>query len=198
MNFQELCDEVKSITRRPDLSARIESAVKASTLKAHQSDFYYPDIIEAAVEFTNESHIQNFNAYEIVPRFRKAKYLRQWFGEVGGDPGKFYEHIQIEEAFDGYGYIKQDVFYFAGQNLQIRSRIPVKRVLFGCYVHPSLDTNNFTSWIAKEVPFAIIYDACRTLFKSIALDAEARDYDNLTSEQYASLKMSYIDDAPWT
>ena len=46
MNFSDLVEEVKTITARPDLQSKAESAVSAATLKAHNSGFYYNDLVE--------------------------------------------------------------------------------------------------------------------------------------------------------
>lgn len=198
MDFQELVEEVYLITKRRDLVARTESAIKAATLKAHHADFFYPDIVEVSIEFQDEAFIQNFNPTEILPRFRKAKYIRQWHGGVQGEAGKFLDHIQIENAFDSYNYIKTDVFYLAGQLIQIRTTTPLKRCLFGCYVHPVMGPEECKSWIAQAMPFTIIYEAARTIFKSIGMQSEAAEMAQLVAEQISMLRMSYVDDTPFT
>lgn len=200
MNFTELCDEVKLLTRRPDLTERVESAVRAATLKAHHSDFYYKDIYEQSVEFAAELYIQNFQPTDIFPLFRKAKYIRLWSGdETTGYAGAFLKPIQIENALDGYNCIKTDVFYQAGQLLQIRGTCPILRVLFGAYLHPTITPSAaYCSWIADEMPFAIIYEAARVIFKSIGNDRETAEMNTLAAEQYTLLRMSYIDDTPVT
>lgn len=200
MNFTELCDEVKLLTRRPDLTERVESAVKAATLKAHHSDFYYKDIYEQSVEFASELYIQNFQPTDIFPRFRKAKYIRIWQGdETDGYAKSFLQPIQIENALDAYGCIKTDVFYQAGQLLQIRGTCPILRVLFGAYLHPLISPiEAYCSWIADEMPFTIIYEAARVIFKSIGNDREAAEMNTLAAEQYSLLRMSYVDDTPTT
>jgi hypothetical protein len=199
MTFAELVAEVISITKRPDLSARIESNVRAATLKMHHSDFYYKDMHEIAVEFDSPAILQTFTPTEVAPLFRKAKYIRNWIGELDGSPGAFFTPIQIENSTDGYGYLKGDVFYMAGQGLQMRGKCAISRVLFGCYLHPQLTpVNQYNSWIAVEMPWAIIYEAARVLFKSIAFSEQANEYAQLVAEQVGELRLSYVDDVPVT
>lgn len=199
MNFSELRTEVINITKRPDLTTQINSAITAATLKAHQSAFYYKDIIEVAVEFGTSQHIQNFLPTDVVPRFRKAKYIRQWFGDQDtGQPGVFFTPIQIENSLDGYGYIKTDVFYMAGQLLQIRGCQPVERVLFGAYQHPLAIETGFNSWIANELPYAIVYEAARIIFLSIGMEEQVSGMTSLVSEIYRDLVVSYADETPVT
>ena len=55
--FTELCNDVYTMTKRPDLVAETKLAVKAATLKAHQSDFYPKDIYETGIQFSrSEEH----------------------------------------------------------------------------------------------------------------------------------------------
>lgn len=199
MNFEELTKEVIVITKRPDLLERIQGAVKAATLKMHHSDFYYRDIYEVAVEFSEEGILQNFIPTEVAPLFRKIKYVRFWNGGVDGTPGRFLENIQIENSNDQYGYIKSDVFYMAGQKLQIRTTSAVKHVLFGCYLHPVITpASSYKSWIADEYPYAIVYEAARTIFRSIGFQEQANEYSQLTSEILSEIRLSCVDDTPWT
>lgn len=199
MTFDEMVAEVIAITKRPDLIDRIQSNVRAATLKAHTSDFYYKDLFEVPVQFTDLFHLQSFIPTEVAPLFRKVKYIRLWVGDVYGDVGKFLTPIQIENSIDGYGYIKTDVFYMAGQMLQIRGTQALDKVLFGCYQYPILSPSTaFQSWIANEMPYAIVYEAARVTFKSFSFSEQANEYSALVNEQYAELRLSYVDDVPLT
>lgn len=200
MTFAELVAEVALITRRPDLTERINSAVRAATLKAHHIDFFYKDLYEQSVQFVTPAYIQNFLPTDIFPQFRKAKYIRVWNGDdLTGTPGPFFQFIQIENSLDAYNNIKTNVFYQASQLLQCRGACPIDKILFGAYVHPVITpAAAYCSWIAKEMPYAIVYEAARTIFKSIGLDQQAAEMDRLAGEQFTLLRMSYVDDAPLT
>lgn len=200
MTFAELVAEVILLTRRPDLVDRTESAVRAATLKAHHIDFFYKDLFEQSVQFVTPAYVQNFLPTDIYPLFRKAKYIRIWHGDdLTGYPGEFLTPIQIENSLDSYKSIKTNVFYQAGQLLQCRGTCPLDKVLFGAYVHPTLTPEvSFCSWIAKEMPYVIIYEAARTIFKSIGLDQQSTEMDRLAGEQFSLLRMSNIDDLPVT
>lgn len=199
MTFAEILAEVIGITKRPDLQDRTMSAIRAATLKMHQSDFFYKDLVEVPVQFTEAAYIQNFLPTDILPYFRKAKYIRFWQGDVDGQPGPFLTPIQVENSNDSYGYIKTDVFYMAGQLLQIRTCDPCYRVLFGAYVNPVIaPIESYSSWIANEYPYAIIYEAVRTIFRSIGFTEQANEYAGLAGEVLAEIKLSCIDDIPVT
>ena len=199
MTFQEMINEVILITKRPDLLERIKQQLRAATLKAHHSDFYYPDIHEVPVAFNDPFYLQTFIPSEVVPNFRKVKYIRLWLGGVDGEPGKFLTPIQVENSLDSYNCIKQDVYYMAGQALQIRGCNPLDKILFGCYKHPVITPEiSYSSWIADSMPYTIIYEAARAVFKSISFTEQANEFTQMVLEQYQELRMSYVDDVPLT
>lgn len=199
MTFDEMVAEVISITKRPDLTDRIKANLRAATLKAHHSDFYYKDLVEVPVQFSAQFYLQNFVPTEVVTRFRKVKYIRRWLGGMEGKPGKFLEPIQIENSIDGYGYTKVEVYYMAGQMLQMRGATQFDKVLFGCYQHPVIAPETaYESWIAEEMPYVIIYEAARVTFKSYSFTEAANEYSQLVAEQFSELKLSYVDSVPLT
>lgn len=199
MNFQELVAEVLIIVKRPDLTDRVQSAVRAATLKMHHSDFYYKDLKEFPVQFDAPRYIQNFLPTEITPQFRKIKYIRLWNGEADGAVGQFLTPIQIENSNDAYNYIKENVFYMAGQLLQIRTSCQLERVLTGMYVHPVITPEtSYSSWIAVEYPYAIIYEAARSIFQSISFQEQANVYAGLTAEVLSEIRLSSIEEVPFT
>lgn len=199
MNFQEIYDEVILITKRPDLVNQTKQKIRSATIKAHHSDFYYKDIVEVPVQFTNLFFLQSFIPTEVVPAFRMVKYIRLWQGDINGDVGKFLTPIQIENSLDLYNNKKVDVFYMAGQLLQIRGACTLDKVLFGCYVNPIITPEiSYSSWIANEQPYAIIYEAARQIFKSISYSEQATEMSGLVQEEYGELKLSYVDSVPLT
>lgn len=199
MNFTEIYNEVLIITKRPDLDARTRQAIRSATIKAHHSDFYYKDIVEVPVQFTEPFYLQSFLPTEVVPNFRMVKYVRLWNGGNDGDVGVFLDPIQIENSLDLYQQKKTNVFYMAGQLLQIRGACTVDKVLFGCYVDPIiLPEANYSSWIAVSQPYAIVYEAARQVFKSISYTEQANEYSTLVGEEYAELKLSSVESVPLT
>ena len=198
MNFTEMAAEVISITARPDLSTEIDAAIKAATLKAHSSDYYFNDLVEVAVQFDECRFIQTFDPVSIIPAYRQVKYMRIWNGDAAtGTYGNFLEHIQIAASLDPYGYNRTDVFYMAGEFLQIRARLGVEKVLFGAYAHPTVTpVESYRSWIAVEYPYAIINEAARRIFMHIGYKDQASSMARLVAEDYRTLAVSNVDVVP--
>jgi hypothetical protein len=196
MNFSDLVNEVQSITARPDLTTKAQSAVSAATLKAHTSGFYYNDLVELAVQFDAPRTIQTFDPTQISSYYRRVKYMRIWDGDTTGGAKEFLEHINTEAALDSYGYLRLNVFYMAGKFLQIRTYDALSKILLGFYRYPDITSTGFNSWIANEMPWAIIWEAARTIFNQIGFPEQAAQMQALVKEQYMQLAYQSADVVP--
>jgi len=193
MTFDELVDEVFLITNRKDLVGETKSAIKAATLKAHQTDFYSADIIETGVQFDTLDFFQQLEYSDVVSNFRSLKYFRR-VEDANDTMGVFFEIITIDELLDSYGVGRTDIAYVAGRQLEIRSSVEFQFSLFGAYVLPTVTEAGYDSWVAETYPFAIIYEAARVVFKAIGQIEESNAQRELVSEQYLLLRMSALSD----
>lgn len=195
MTFDEIVDNVVDLTKRPDMAATsIVMAIKAATLKAHQSSFFFKDLVEVAVAFDVARYIQTFDPKQVVPTYRHHKYMRIWEGDVTGYPGDFISYVNAENVLDLYGYQKANVYYLAGSFIQIRTLVPLITILFGCYRQPVVTPEvSYNSWIATEYPMAIVYEAARSIFASTGYREQATEMRALVAEEYRNLIISNVD-----
>jgi hypothetical protein len=193
MTFDELVAEVYQITNRPDLSSETESAVKAATLKAHQSDYYSKDIYETGIEFPTAEYRQSLDYITLLSNFRSFKYLRRVDSETD-DEGAFFKVITPEETLDAYGRNRSDIAYIAGRVLEIRSSAKFSKALLGAYVLPIIRTGAYNSWIAEQHPYAIIHEAARRIFLAVGQAEESNGQSRLVAEEYQLLQLSALSD----
>lgn len=192
MILAELITEVYSLTGRPDRTAETLSAIKSATLKAHQSDYFYKDIFESGLSFNSSTFAQSLDYRTLLPRWRALKYLRK-YAIASNTPGKELDIILPDNVLDSYKVTKTDICYVAGSYVQINSSTEESTYLLGCYLNPDITEASYTSWVALDHPYAIIFDAAATVFKAIGKDEEAAAYRGLVIEQIAMLKMSNIE-----
>ena len=167
-------------------------AVKSATLKLHQSDFYYKDLFETGISFTESAYIQTLEIKPIIPRFRALKYIRRYDNSGSGAPAEFFKVLTPLETIDEYGYNREGIAYMAGSSLNVRSAVSFQYALLGVYLNPSIVESNFISWIADDHPYGIVFEALRLLFKQIGYDEQAAAYERLAGEQLAEVKMAGI------
>lgn len=182
MTLTELQNEVYIITNRPDLVGRTQSAIRAATLMLHQRDFYYKDLFETGVVFSAEANLQQLEYRTLIPNWRTLKYVRK-SDVTGTDKGKFLEVVTPDNVLDSYGLNRNDVVYATGDVLQIRSSTLLQYIFLGCYVNPVITPSLYSSWIAIDHPFAIIYEAASQIFKQIGKQEEWQAYKIMAADQ---------------
>lgn len=189
MTFTELLTEVKLLTARPDLENESISAIRYATLKLHQSDFFYKDLVEKVLIFIEEEYIQQLDYKAKFPLWRSLKYLRK-YDPKGNYSGAFLDVIDPTQVLDLYNTTKTDVCYVAGANLNIRSSTKQQFYIVGFYSNPDITTNTYNSWIANDHPYAIIYDAIATIFKIIGKQEDEANSRTLAAQERRNIVIS--------
>lgn len=191
MTLTELQAAVIEITNRPDLVAKTLSAVQSATLKVHQAEFFHKDVYETQLDFSALSYEPDFEFRTFIPRWRAGKYFRKYEPSTG-TPGDLLEYIDPQNAVDAYNQARTDVWYAAGEVIHIKSSTELRYCLMGCYVHPDITVDAYDSWIAIEHPYAIVYGAAQTIFRTIGKTEEARGMQEEVREQYYLVKTANI------
>lgn len=187
--FTALLTDVYSLTSRPDLVNETIYAVRAATLKGHQSDFYPKDIVESGVEFALPGHIQQLAYKELFPQWRALSYARKTDTQT---PSEFFNIISPTDVLDSYSVHKVDVCYQAGASINFRSSTEFQYLLVGYYANPITHPDTYSSWIAEEHPAFIVYDAAATIFKTIGYDEQNAAYRDMVATEIALLKQNNI------
>ncbi|PHQ81733.1 MAG: hypothetical protein COB66_01290 [Coxiella sp. (in: Bacteria)] len=194
MNFSELKSEVHLLTNRPDLFAETESAIKAATLKAHKVDFFSKDLYSTGVAFEDPGFRQSLDYVLLIPNFRAFKSFRLAENETD-DTGDFIDIITIDEILDAYGRNRTNIGYVAGRVLELRAAVEFQFGLLTAYVSPIVTPEeDYSSWVAEQFPFTIIYEAARVIFTSIGQADKARLYRDMRIEEYKELGTSALTD----
>lgn len=191
MNIAELTAAVYVETSRPDLADKTLAAVKAATLKIHSLDYYWRDIYENEIDFTTsaDKHIYDYTVG--LARFRALKYLRHRDKVSGVNTDTFFfQIIEPEQILDGYNIDRENVVYFAGTQMIVKALAAFRYGYIAYYRHPDITDGGFSSWIANEHPYAIVYEAARTILKTIGRNSEATALQATLAEEIAAVKIT--------
>lgn len=192
MNLSELQQEVYVLTLRPDLVPLTLLAVRSATLKIHQSDYFFKDIREYGIDFGDSTYTQQLDYRSLFPRWRSLKYLRKT-DSAGSDGGAFFELIVPEHVNDSYGVQQTNVCYMAGAYVQIKSSTPLQYAIVGFYENPDVSEAGYSSWVALDHPYAIVFEAASAVFKAIGDTEQSAAYNALALQHLAEVKMSNIE-----
>lgn len=189
--FADLVTEVIAVTGRPDLVTQTNSAVRSATLSAHSFEYFPKDIFETAIQWQTPDYVQSLDYKALVPRWRAFKYLRKYDAaalDSRSAAGDFLELLQPDVVLDSYGLAREDICYLAGVSLEIRSKTKDTYMLLGCYIYPNITEVNYSSWIAQEFPYAIIYTAASILYNQTGYTEEVRNMQSLAAIQFQLLQ----------
>jgi hypothetical protein len=190
ISLTSLISDVYSLTNRPDLVSETALAVKAATLKAHRIDDWIKDFQEKSIQFTTADYYQSFEYKSTFPLWRKPRYVRILTST--GTPSTILTYIEPEKVVDNFGANRVDVFYVAGQEVQIRTLAQQQYFAVGFYSDPDVTASGFSSWIADDYPFAIIYEAAAIIFKTVGFDEQVPVYRQMVADEYQLLKQHAI------
>ena len=213
MNLTELTQEVYTLTNRADLVGETLTAIKAATLRAHKIDFFYKDLKEQTLQFAASDYYQ-IQDISLLERFRALKYARKYYPGVQDinqynptqlpplqpfyDPGanlpdgKFFKILEPTDILDSYGINRIDVAYAAGQSINFKSGDQFQTLLIGYYQYPDITSAGYNSWIARESPYTIVFDAAAVVFKTIGYDEQVSTYNALLQLEQNQLILSNV------
>lgn len=200
-------DGVYSITNRPDLVAETKLAVRQATLAAHRSDYYPRDRIELGLPLTSAALFQ-LDIPTYFPNWRAFSWLRP-YDLVTGSLSSIVlgpdEMLAPDAILDEYLIEKVNIWYVAGNNINIKLEAAYGGLLFGYYANPVLSPEgSYESWIAREQPALIVLDAAKRVFESVGWAEQAARLgvmlfgpgpgtpSNPTGGEYALLKSSSL------
>lgn len=187
--FTALLDDVYTLTNRSDLVAETTMAVRAATLKCHQSDFYPRDLVESRVQFEASANFQALAYRSLFPGFRALSYARKY---EDGAATCTLQPIEPSDIFDNYNVAKENVWYLAGEVIQIRSSTAFTDLLIGFYNNPVTLPDTYSSWVADMHPFAIVFEAASQVLRAIGNLEDANSYANMARDQLMQLRNSNI------
>lgn len=176
----QLKADVLTIVKRADLVDAIDLHTKNAILKAHSADYWMQDLFEFAFSFGTAAPTYSLEIRALIPLFRKMKYLNT-IDQTSLDVIKALNGISPTNFLDAYGYKRDYSFYEAGVYIQIRCSDSPQYFNAGVYLLPDT-TLAVPSWIADSYPYAIVYEAARTLFKSIGFDEQSAAMEKLVAE----------------
>ena len=218
MNLNELIEAVYTETGRPDMVSETTQYVTASIMKMHLRGRYLKDIQAAKISFDNTGHIQTLDTSTLTG-YRQMIYLMPsdvnqtittdlipgcipqdnrlpplWWYFADDNPGGLIEIVEAADIFDVQGFRKQNIAYQAGSTLYIKTQRSIQYLQAAWLRYPviSSDPDVFDSWIARELPYTIIFDAAAATFVKLGQQDQSRSY-NSTDPENPGLVKSWLD-----
>lgn len=190
--FTSLLAQVYTLTNRPDYVNETTLAIQTATLRAHQREFYFKDLVESGIQFQSADYKLKLNPFSLYSNYRSLKYLRK-FDYTSNCPGILLCKKELTDIKDTYGRDLVDIYYAAGAEVNMKLSTQEQYMLFGLYVHPIVLPDTYNSWIANEYPQAIVNEAASFIQGGLlGMTAQATYNHQIALDTYMNIDMANI------
>lgn len=172
MTYADLIAEIKLLSKRFDIDDKIAIALRMTTLRAHRTDYYWRDLQEVNVNFADSQEV-TIDIVANFTRFRQVSYVRYMNADTGA-LGQYLEEADAANLLDNEMYYKDNVWYLAGTNLQVRAAISMNALRVGYWQNPDVTAGSYNSWIKDELPDLLVQGSLAYLYNMSGKQEEAR------------------------
>lgn len=189
MTLDDLVREVIEETKRPDLQSRIISQIRSSTQAVHLAERWSRDIAEETINFAIPAIKGTINTADLI-RFRRVDAMWPMIDGVPVDDGL----IKVDNFTrrDAAGVLIDDYWYIIGTTITVGCSYPIQELKLSYLQNPDCMVSNYSSWIADEYPFLIIYHAAATLLERIGAKDMAAKCKAQASEEFKLMQSNLI------
>lgn len=177
MQFDELTDQVITMTVRPDKEDLARQKINAVLRTISLSGTHWPDLVEEILsdhpDFKTNTNVQTL---ALPDRFRKPAYIERDLSAVNPSTGRLESRLTHGLTYNRVtpkttkreGREIRNAWYLSGSNILLRQEVGGERVLWGYYVYqPRLINPTDTNWITELMPDLIIDWASQFLMASL-------------------------------
>lgn len=154
-NFADMRNLVVSFTKRPELVALTDQAIRMATLRAHHVDMFPRDRAFAVFTYTppvSGLFVDITNLYTEAPLFRIADFMQSEDVSTSS-PTENLEYVDTyKEFWDNDNVLRSSVFTHIGDTLRVRFAAPTGRAALYYFKNPNTQVGTYASWIADLYP----------------------------------------------
>lgn len=151
--FAEMVTLTTSLTRRPELIAQTQAAVRTATLRAHHVDFFRRDLATGNLTYTQvpEAYYYDFPLLSnLLPNLRTVKTV---YGvNHQGHQIEQLEYRDTDDLYDSDGHPRRYMFTLIGDTLRCYFDMPSGQAQVFYFKNPVVTEIGYTSWIADTYP----------------------------------------------
>lgn len=190
--FAELEALVVSQTRRPEIPAITQAAIRTAVLRAHHTDFFPRDLATGALEYvvsTAASYFDLANIQTLLPRLRSLQLLQSTDATTGA-PVEELEYREISDLYEADGTLRQHIYTRIGETLRVYPALRTGKMLAYYYQNPVTASTGFNSWIANEHPDEVAMWAAGIVFARTGFMEMANDFQRTHVMPFKELLLS--------
>lgn len=179
--FAELYALTLTHTKRPELQALTESAIRIATLRAHHVDMFPRDqkVQELSYVVSPTAMFYDFPnvSATLLPRLRSIVSVYTLTVD-GGHKLEELEFREPNDLYDAEGAPRRYVYTLIGDTLRCYFDMPTGRAEVLFFANPVTSSTDYSSWIANEYPDDVAAWAAAIVFSRSGFAEMAQQYQN--------------------
>ena len=176
--FAEMEALVIGQTRRPEVAAITQAAIRTATLRAHHVDFFRRDLASSLLSYTPSSSAIYYDVASIstvLPRLR-AMQLLQSVDEVYSQPTEELEYRELQDLYDSDNNLRPSIYTLVGDTLRVYPASVTGKFMAYFYQNPVTTSIGYNSWIANDYPDELAMWAAAIVFARTGFAEMASDF----------------------
>ena len=175
--FAELESLVVAQTRRPEIPAVTQAAIRTATMRAHHTDFFPKDVAVGTITYAPNSAIfRDFpDVSSTLTRMRSVKSL-QGLEAVSMAPVESFEYRDLDDVYDADSNRRPSIYNIIGDTLRIYPQTQTGLIQVYYYQNPSVTEGIYYSWIADMYPDELAAWAAAIVFARTGFAEMAQEF----------------------
>ena len=176
--FAELESLVVAQTRRPEVSAVTQAAIRTATLRAHHTDFFNRDLAMGTLSYTPSSSASFYDFTDVSSTLvrMRAFQLVQSVDSITSVPVETLEYRELQDLYDSDNVRRSSVYTMIGDTLRLFPAAATGQFTAYFYKNPVTTDAGYSSWIADSYPDELAMWAAAIVFARTGFAEMAQDF----------------------
>jgi hypothetical protein len=186
--FAEMEALVVGQTRRPEVTAVTQAAIRTATLRAHHTDFFPRDLAPGTLSYTPLSGAQYYDLPDLttlLPKLRSLQSLKSV--DSTGKPIENFEYRELQDLYDSDNVLRTSMYTMIGDTLRVYPQVSTGLLATTYYKNPVVTEAGYSSWVANEYPDELAMWAAAIVFARTGFAEMAQDFQRTHVQPFKEL-----------
>ena len=176
--FAEMETLVVGQTRRPEVTAVTQAAIRTATLRAHHTDFFNRDLATGTLTYTASSTASFYDFADISTTLTRMRafQLLQCVDNVTLIPSENLGYRELQDLYDSDNMLRTSMYTMIGDTLRVYPVAATGKLNAYFYRNPVTTEAGYSSWIANEYPDELAIWAAAIVFARTGFAEMAQDF----------------------
>lgn len=190
--FAEMEALVIGQTRRPEVAAITQAAIRTATLRAHHTDFFNRDLAMGTLSYTPSSSASLYDFADVSTTLirMRAFQLLQCIDATTAVPTETLGYREVQDLYDSDNVMRTSVYTMIGDTLRIYPVAATGKLTAYYYKNPVTTEIGYSSWIANEYPDELAVWAAAIVFARTGFAEMANDFQKTHVQPFKELLVS--------